>query len=82
MMKAIAILVAVMTSACVIEPADPDPDPSSSSSSTTEEYENHVYLECNGSVLVDKTFTSKASCQDFAASNTFYCSGIKMPVSC
>jgi hypothetical protein len=85
MMKAIALVLAVMTSACVIEsgPDGPDdPGPGSSSSSSSSSYENTVHLECNGDVLVDKVFTSKASCEDFAANNTFYCAGIKLSVGC
>ena len=29
----------------------------------TQSYRNHVHLECNGAVLVDQVFTSRAACQ-------------------
>jgi hypothetical protein len=54
-------------------PPDPDPEPT---------YHNHVYLECNGDVLVDQTFTSRDACVDFADGHTFWCGPIKLPVSC
>jgi len=76
-MKSIAILLAFAVTGCVIE-SDPDPEPEPSSTS----YENHVYLECNGSVVVDRTFTSKSSCEDFRANNEFYCGTVKLSFSC
>lgn len=73
-MKAIAFLFAFVMTACVIE-SDPEPEPNSS-------YENHVKLECNGSVLVDRVFTSQSTCEDFRANNEFYCGTIKLTFSC
>jgi len=81
-MKTVTVLLAFALSACVLDTGDPDPpgDPGPGSSSSS--YENHVRLECNGSVLVDRTFTTKDSCESFRDSNTFYCAGVKMPISC
>lgn len=45
-------------------------------------YSNHVMLTCNGSVLVDMTFTTKASCDAFKAQNSYMCSGIPLTFSC
>jgi hypothetical protein len=45
-------------------------------------YENHVELTCNGSVLVDETFTSREACESFRDSNTFMCGGVELSVSC
>lgn len=45
-------------------------------------YENHVELTCNGSVIVDETFTSFEACADFRDSNTFMCGSIELTVSC
>jgi hypothetical protein len=80
-MKAIALLIAFSVSACVIE-SDPDPEPGPDPGGSSSSYENQIYLECNGSVLVDRTFTSQSACEDFRASNDFYCAGIKLTFSC
>jgi hypothetical protein len=45
-------------------------------------YSNHVKLECDNQVLVDRTFTSKAECDSYAASHEFTCHTIKLPISC
>lgn len=47
------------------------------------EYENHVYFNCNGTVLVDRTFTSRAACESFADDfGVVYCGSTKFQVSC
>jgi hypothetical protein len=65
-------------SGCVIE-SDDDGGPTESGSET---YSNHVKLECNNNVLIDRTFTSKADCESFRESNTFTCGGIELSFSC
>ena len=47
-----------------------------------ESYENQVKLTCNGTVLVDRTFTSRDACETFRDANTFMCSGIELTISC
>ena len=45
-------------------------------------YSNKVTLTCNGSVLIDRTFTSKAECDAHKAQNSYMCSGIALTFSC
>lgn len=86
MKPAIGILLAFAMSACVIEEGGDDPDwiddESEGSGSSSSTYSNRVKLECNGSVLVDRTFTVRAECESFRSSNSFYCSGIMLPFGC
>ena len=81
-MKTLTMLLAFALSACVIDNGDPEPPSGPGSSSSSSTYENHVKLECNGNVLVDRTFTSKDSCESFRDGNTFYCAGVKLAISC
>jgi hypothetical protein len=54
-------------------PGDDEPD----------SYENHVYFSCNGTVLADRTFTSKPACEAFAEEfGIQYCGTTKFQVSC
>ena len=78
-MKLAGLLVAALLSACVIE-TDGTEDPVESGGSET--YSNHVKLECNGSVLIDRTFTSRTDCEDYRANNSFTCGGVKLTFSC
>ena len=45
-------------------------------------YSNKVTLTCNGTVLLDRTFTSKAECDAHTAQNSYMCSGIALTISC
>ena len=50
--------------------------------STDAAYSNHIMLTCNGSVLLDMTFTTKAACDSHKAANTYMCGGIPLTISC
>jgi hypothetical protein len=80
-MKIAGMLIAMVLSGCVIE-TDDDGGPTESGGSTSETYNNHVKLECNGSVLLDRTFTSKSECESFRESNTYTCGPIELSFSC
>jgi hypothetical protein len=45
-------------------------------------YSNKVMLTCNGTVLLDRTFTTKAECDAHKAQNSYMCSGIALTISC
>lgn len=45
-------------------------------------YSNKVTLTCNGTVLLDRTFTSKADCDAHKSQNSYMCSGIPLTISC
>jgi hypothetical protein len=78
-MKIAGMLIAMVLSGCVIE-TDDDEGPIESGGSDT--YSNHVKLECNGSVLLDRTFTSKSACESFRESNSYTCGSIELSFSC
>ncbi len=45
-------------------------------------YSNKVTLSCNGTVLLDRTFTSKAECDAHKAQNSYMCAGSALTISC
>ncbi|MBA3455873.1 MAG: hypothetical protein H0T42_22440 [Deltaproteobacteria bacterium] len=45
-------------------------------------YENEVRLTCNGTVLLDRTFTSKAECEAHRAQSTYTCAGVALTITC
>lgn len=47
-----------------------------------ETYSNNVRLTCNGSVLIDRTFTSRTECDAHKASNTYMCGSTTLTFSC
>jgi hypothetical protein len=49
---------------------------------TDASYSNHVMLTCNGTVLIDMTFTTKAACDAHKAQNSYMCSGIALTINC
>jgi len=59
-----------------------DDGPGDQTDQTDETYKNVVNLVCNGQVLVDETFTSRADCEAFRAGRSFNCAGIELPFNC
>ena len=45
-------------------------------------YSNNVRLTCNGSVLIDRTFTSRAECDAHKAASTYMCGGVALTFNC
>jgi len=81
-MKIAGLLIAALLTACVIETGPDEPEPGGGGGSSTDEYSNHIKLECNGTVLIDRTFTSKAECEDFRSSHSYSCGPVPLSFSC
>jgi len=81
-MKIAGLLIAILMSACVIETDDTDDPIEGGGGGSSETYSNHVKLECNGTVLIDRTFTSKQECEDYRSSHSYSCGTIPLTFSC